>query len=113
VTGYTMSSASGTNYTLPMGDPVAAFLFQHELPTGSMHEDTDGDSLPNALEFLLGGNPKVADAAVQMPMMTLDTAEGELVYQFDVRAATGNVTWTVEHSGALNGWASAVAGQDG
>ena len=65
-----------------VSDQYGAFLASYQLTpasTGAPAEDPDSDGIANALEFVLGGNPKVDDSAI-LPGLTDDGAGGNIVF---------------------------------
>jgi hypothetical protein len=76
--------------------------------------DYDGDGLPNAVEFVLGGNPSVADAASVRPTYSLD--DTSFTYEFrrlDESNVAQGYSGTVYYSTGLTGWTEAVNGANG
>jgi hypothetical protein len=83
--------------------------------TGAANADPDGDGVPNSLEFVLGGNPTVADNAIQPLALYVTAPDGPvLVYQFDRQtAANAALSSWVEYSSDLTDWTVAVDGRNG
>ncbi len=103
----------GTPATLNPLDPGYAFWLDAEGVTGSFREpgaDPDADGVPNALEFVLGGNPLGASTnpAGLLPVFETDATHAVFVFRrADVAAASAP---EVEISTLLGEWETAVAG---
>lgn len=112
--GFATSQAA----TLTVQSPVTVFTTRFGLDpatTGAADADPDGDGVPNLIEFLLGGDPTVADNSLLPVAQSATTNQGlVLVYQYDVQiAASAAVSSWVEYSGDLATWIPAVDGQNG
>lgn len=78
--------------------------------------DADNDGLANAVEWVLGGNPTISDAAVLAPSLDAGTSPAPIVFQFrrsDLADADPDTTLTVEYGSDLSGWTTAVDGVGG
>ncbi len=70
---------------------------------GTANADPDGDGVPNLLEFVVNGNPFVADAtnaAVKGQLLS----PGQFSLQFQERSALGDVIRQFQSSGDLCNW---------
>ena len=76
--------------------------------------DYDGDGLSNIMEFVLGGNPTVAQTGL-LPVCTVSTVGSttNLVFDYDRVVDTSGATVTFEYSTDLTTWTTAVDGQAG
>ena len=94
--------------------PLTAFLRQYGLPVADPTLDSDGDGVSNLLEFVLGSNPIVPDAA-GLPVAKYAVVGGvdSLVYTFYPATNLGGVTWVVETSTDLVNWTTAANGVNG
>lgn len=81
--------------------------------TGASTADPDHDGLVNALEFLLGGNPALSDAALKAPAGT-PAPDGGFDFTYDRKtAAAGLFADVVETSSNLTSWTVAIHGVAG
>jgi hypothetical protein len=93
------------NITVLSGQSLdyAAWVSLHFTPTeaadpmiSGQEIDADGDGLNNLLESAFGGNPKVADAAAQRPVLTV--VDGHYEFTFFSDANRTDINCTVESS---------------
>ncbi|MEI6606056.1 MAG: immunoglobulin domain-containing protein [Verrucomicrobiota bacterium] len=84
------------------------------LTTGAPGYDFDHDGISNLLEFVLGGNPKVAGTSI-LPKLDSPHVSGQnLVFRYNRKLAAAGVTQTVEFTANLaSPWTTAVHGQNG
>ncbi|MES2920360.1 MAG: immunoglobulin domain-containing protein [Verrucomicrobiota bacterium] len=98
-----------------VADPYAAFLATYQLDpatSGAPTEDPEFDGIANALEFVLGGNPKAADSSI-LPKLSAAAAAG-WNYRFLQHINTSSVySSEVERSTQLLTWAALQHGLDG
>jgi hypothetical protein len=74
--------------------------------------DPENDGITNLMEFVLNGNPGVADSGSISP--TLDAAGSNFVFEFDRRDdAVADNTLTFEYGENLAGWTSVTIGATG
>ena len=71
---------------------------------GDDNGDFDHDSLPNLLEYALGGDPNTPDTAITLP--TMKVVSNKLQISFGCDAACTDITYTVQASSSLtaNSW---------
>jgi len=70
--------------------------------TGGPAADDDNDSIPNILEYVLGGNPRAASSNI-LPNST--TTAGTLAFTFRrISSTTADTTQVFQHSTDLSGW---------
>jgi hypothetical protein len=97
-----------------VSDQYGAFLATYQLDpatTGAPTEDPEFDGIANALEFVLGGNPKVADISI-LPSLTGSGTGWD--YRFLRHVDTPTVfDLAVEGSPELLTWVPLVHGVDG
>ena len=112
--GSSTASSTSTTATLTVTEPFAAYLNTYGLSSAGAAADSDNDGINNLVEFVLGGNPTVADASI-LPTASHTTANGTsaLVYSFYSVANLGSVTLAVEYSLDLSTWTTAVNGTNG
>jgi hypothetical protein len=65
--------------------------------------DPDGDGVPNLVEFAVGGNPLVPDAALAK-LQPIPAASGQFAFCYRLRKNLGDVTCVIEHSTNLVDW---------
>lgn len=63
-------------------------------------KDDDGDGIINAIEFALGGDPKLVDATSVAPAVSVAT--GDLVFQF--KRSEASISYIVQTSDTLGEW---------
>ncbi len=74
--------------------------------------DADQDGLPNAIEFIVGGNPSSGNDAGKLPSIQKSVDGVDFVFRRTAAAASLNIV--VEHSANLSGsWTSAIDGVNG
>lgn len=112
--GSSTTAGTSNTATLTVVEPFSAYLSNYGLSGASATADSDNDGLSNLVEFVLGGNPTVSDAAI-LPTVTYASSSGTptLVYSFYSVKNLGSVTWTVEYSVDLTTWNTAVNGTNG
>lgn len=114
----TASSDTSGTATLTVNEPFTTFLDYYNLGTATATDDSDNDGTPNILEFILGGNPGVADTSIK-PTVEFTNVEGatSLVFSFYAISQLGTASWSVEYDSALsseaNVWTTAVHGTNG
>jgi len=101
--------------TDPYTSWAAAYFGTDAATDGAPGADPDHDGLVNRLEFFLGGNPKVQDAASILPTAAKSTSgPNALVFTFRRNKIADAVVWSVESSSDLGGiWNTAVNGANG
>ena len=92
--------ATGAPYNLMGGD-------------ADFHADPDNDSVPNGIEFIVGGNPTVAnDANALLPQVSVTGAPGSRIatITFRTTAASSYLNPALQHSANLTDWDIATVG---
>ncbi len=77
------------------------------------HADPDNDSVPNGIEFIVGGNPTVAnDANALLPQVSVTGAPGSRIatISFRTTAASSYLNPALQHSANLTDWDIATVG---
>lgn len=110
-------AATSRGALLTVMTPFVTFVSSFNLDpwtTGLPKADPDFDGIPNALEFLLGGNPTVRDEGI-LPMSHHAILEENpvLVFEYDRKKAASSVTETIEWSPDMTVWTAAVHGENG
>ena len=86
----------------------------NNLPTTDFTADTDGDGIPNLLEYAFNANPPSADKNI-LPTTanTFNAADSKhyFTYTYRRRIIPGSMTYSIESSANLSSW-SAVAAQN-
>jgi hypothetical protein len=72
--------------------------------------DFDGDGLPNAIEFVLGGNPTASDTQIAPTAALEDT---DMVFTFRRSAESASYNPVVEYGSDLESWTEAGDGVAG
>lgn len=105
--GLAWIDGSGGERADELPDAYDAWEAGFGLPAGSREEDTDGDGLPNAIEFAVGGDPWSRTAA---PEVVVEDRRFVLRYP---RSTEGSVQpLIVEFSGDLVNWTPVVPGMN-
>lgn len=73
--------------------------------TGTALDDPDGDGTSNLLEYALGGNPLVADAAM-LPVGSTATSNGASFLTLAFTRAASDIDYTVEVTNDLTAWST-------
>ena len=89
----------------------AGWQTTHEIAGAGAATDSDGDCIPNGIEFVIGGDPSGpnSDSSALLPTATLDP--DDLVFVFRRTTASASYNPGVEYGSTLGGWTPAVAGQ--
>ncbi len=92
------------------GAPLSGYAAwkRSHAPSGAPDDDFDGDGVPNAVEYVLGGDSLTNDAA-KLPAVA--TTNGHLVFTFirDQASIDGSTAIAIETSGALVSWPDSIA----
>jgi hypothetical protein len=76
--------------------------------------DSDGDGIPNGIEFVIGGEPAAgagSNSAALLPQASYNKPTGELVFVFRRTPESAYLNPAVEYSSTLTGtWNAAPAG---
>lgn len=110
----TWSLAPAGNALVLTYTPASAATFQSWVtgppyllsgPAAQADADPDGDGVPNAMEFVLGGNPAVGSDTARLPVLTPSAGP----WQFTFRRATASVYLdpVVQYGSDLSGWTTA------
>lgn len=78
-----------------------------EIPTA----DPDGDTVPNGIEFVVGGDPVAGNDTDKLPTVGLDATN--LVFTFRQTPESAPQNPFVEYGSDLSGWTTAADGIDG
>jgi len=89
----------------------AAWAAAHNLPAASENLDTDGDGLPNLLEYAFSRDPTTADNTTPPTEVGLSGGRLKITFQRDERAA--DLTFEVQASNDLASWATIARSQGG
>ncbi len=112
---------SGTSlvlsYAAGSADPYLAFVsgspYNLAGSAALPKSDPDNDGIPNAVEFVIGGNPASAPDLGKLPTFTTGTASDPFIFRFRRTSASAYLNPSVEYSSTLAGWTKAVNGTDG
>jgi fibronectin-binding autotransporter adhesin len=106
-------SVSGTDLILTVsasGNPYNAWASTFPgLTDSSFNVDFDGDGVDTGLEWILGGNPTVNDAAAIRPVVTATSASGITLVFNREEDSIGVATVAVEYGTTLDTWPGSVA----
>jgi len=104
-------------YAAGSGNPFNTWSASYGLPPNSSI-DSDGDGIPNGIEFVIGGKPNAgtgSDSSALLPTITSDAQYLYFTYRRTDEAAGMPPAQQpyVQYGVDLNGWDTAVAGEDG
>lgn len=101
------SQSTTANFTITITSPFAIWLgsvnfTESETASGltTMTADFEGDGLPNLVEYALGGNPKVYDAATIAPVVGM--SGNQLQISFNCDAAKTDISYVIQASPNLS-----------
>ena len=100
---YSSTQAILTNYT--------SWAAANGIAGASFRADSDGDGIPNGIEFVVGGNPSSADARGLLPTIAADATY--FTFVFRRTAISANYNPCVEYGSTLSDWTPAQAGVNG
>jgi hypothetical protein len=80
----------------------------HSLANPAFDFDSDGDSVDNGLEWILGGDPNINDAATILPAVTGSATSGVTLVFNREPASISETTLTVEWDTDLDAFANSV-----
>ncbi len=83
----------------------------HGIAGAGAAADSDGDGIPNGIEFVIDGDPSGpnSDSSALLPRATLDS--DDLIFVFRRTSTSASYNPGVEYGSTLSGWTPAVAGQ--
>ena len=91
----TVTTGPAANYAAWSGRGI------HNL-AGGPSDDGDNDTIPNLLEYVLGGNPRAASNGI---LPTATASSGNLVFTFRrIHSSTTDTTQVFQHGTDLSGW---------
>ncbi len=92
-----------TGQILNADSTLAAWLIEQGLGTGDGETDNDGDGIPAALEYALGGSVTIVDTG----LWELQTQGDTLILQALCRLEDADMVFIAEQSSNLSNWTSA------
>lgn len=103
--GSTPSDAAVLTVLSPVDAWAAGYGLDGTVP-GFATADADNDGVANLLEYVLGGNPTVADSGSLAPdvIMTEDTEGKKLVIEYDRATAASGVPVVIESTANFAAW---------
>lgn len=118
VVGNEVGTSSSQPILVELADAYQGFASGYGLnsvTTGAPEVDYDKDGVSNLLEFVLGGNPTVAGAAILPTLTTTPSAGGRsLIFSYRRKLAAAGIAQEVEYATSLiAAWTPAVHGQNG
>ena len=102
------------HYQAPVTDPYLLWAATQNLSGDDAHPaaDPDHDSIPNLIEFVIGGDPSMASDLEKLPTATLDN--GDFLVTYRRRTAAAALETAVEFSTMLGtDWTAARHAVDG
>jgi fibronectin-binding autotransporter adhesin len=116
--GYTVNYAynngiTSTNVAIVSGTPYTNWETANGIAGAGAEADSDGDGIPNGIEFVIGGDPSgpSSDSNALLPVIAMDPTYLNFVYRRRDEAISSNPV--VEYGSDLTGWTVAVNGQPG
>ncbi len=111
-TGTWSVQVAGNNLelTYTLGDSYDAFESANGISGAGANTDSDGDGIPNGIEFVIGGDPSGpdSDSSAQLPTASVDATN--LSFVFRRTEASAGFDPVVEYSSTLAGWTVAQGG---
>jgi autotransporter-associated beta strand protein len=106
---------TGNNLELvySLGTAYDAFETTHGISGAGSDTDSDGDGIPNGIEFVIGGDPSGpgSDSSALLPTATVDATNLSFVFRRTDDSAGFNPF--VQYSSTLAGWTTAQGGVGG
>jgi autotransporter-associated beta strand protein len=114
-TGTWSVQVAGNNLQLvySLGTTYDAFESANGISGAGENTDSDGDGIPNGIEFVIGGDPSGpdSDSSVLLPTASVDATN--LTFVFRRTDASAGFDPVVEYSSTLAGWTVAEGGVAG
>jgi autotransporter-associated beta strand protein len=105
-------SGSGTLNVTTSGSAYLVWTAAHGIPGASGAADSDGDGIPNAIEFVIGGDPTGPDSDSNALLPTVDNSDATYVdFVFRRTDDSASNDPYVEYGSTLSGWTMAEPGE--
>jgi autotransporter-associated beta strand protein len=106
---------TGNNLELvySIGNAYDAFESANGISGAGADTDSDGDGIPNGIEFVIGGDPSGPDSDSNAPLPTATVDATNLSFVFRRTDASAGFDPIVEYSSTLAGWTTAQDGVGG
>jgi autotransporter-associated beta strand protein len=95
------------------GDPYGAWETANGIEGAGPETDSDGDGIPNGIEFVIGGDPSGPASGSNDKLPTISTDATYLNFVFRRTDDSAGFDPYVEYGSTLSGWTEAEAGLDG
>lgn len=114
-TGTWSVQAAGNNLQLvySLGTTYDAFESANGISGAGENTDSDGDGIPNGIEFVIGGDPSGPDSDSSALLPTASVDATNLTFVFRRTDASAGFDPVVEYSSTLAGWTVAEGGVAG
>jgi len=89
-----------------VAEPFTAWRLEHGVADFGIDHDSDGDGVPNGIEFVLGGDPQ-SNSRPLLPVVASDDDGGGHLFVFRRSAESAGYPVWVELSGDLKTWEAA------
>lgn len=112
--GYSLNyntTARQIEITNAAGNPYTAWESLNNIPGAGASADSDGDAIPNGIEFVLATDPSGPDSesSAQLPTLSADGTYLNYVFRRADQSISSNPI--VQYGSALAGWTTAITGQ--
>lgn len=107
----TRFSGTGVLKVVAVTDPYAAWEIANGIAGAGAEADSDGDGLPNGIEFVVGGDPSGSTSNALLPVAGGDATYFDLAFRRTDDSAPFDPF--VEYGSTLSGWTVAEPGTDG
>ena len=103
-------SGAGMLDVTSSGNPYTAWATANGIGGAAGAADSDGDGIPNAIEFVLGGDPSGRDLTAILP--TIDNSD-PTYFKFTYRRSAESVTANpyLQYGSDISGWTQARSGE--
>ncbi len=110
---WTFDESTGLLGVVTITDPYAAWETANGIEGAGATADSDGDGIPNGIEFVIGGDPSGPGSDSNGLLPTLTVSGGYLNFNFRRTDESAVFDPVAEYSSSLAGWTIAEAGVNG
>jgi fibronectin-binding autotransporter adhesin len=100
------------SYTPGSGDAYGNWETLNGITGAGANTDSDGDGIPNGIEFVIGGDPSDSPSSALLPTATVDADNVTFIFRRTDEAASYNPYVEYGSSLTVNDWATAQGGVD-
>lgn len=106
-------TTGGTPVPAPLEESYGAWETTNGIAGAGSAEDSDGDGIPNGIEFVIGGDPSGPDSDSNNLLPTTTVDEQYVTFEFRRTDEAAAYNPLVEYGSTLTGWTEAEGGVDG